>query len=60
MLVIEIWVMQIGSGEVSVRSFAQVVMDIVTDLNSSSEFAFWLRLSKFFLQAVAVNLCSSC
>ena len=45
MLVIEIWVMQIGSGEVSVRSFAQVVMDIVTDLNSSSEFAFWLRLS---------------
>lgn len=45
MLVIEIWVMQIGSGEGSVRSFAQVVMDIVTDLNSSSEFAFWLRLS---------------
>lgn len=45
MLVIEIWVMQIGCGEVSVRSFAQVVMDIVTDLNSSSEFAFWLRLS---------------
>ena len=40
MLVIEIWVMQIGSGEVSVTSLAQVVMDIVTDLNSSSEFAF--------------------
>ena len=31
--------------EVSVRSFAQIVMENVTVLNSNSDFAFWLRLS---------------